>query len=93
MKYLAVLGRQPKISLAELESLFTNVKLVAPELAEFSAEKEPEIGRLGGTLKLARPILEPMPKFWEKLRRAEKSSSGCRIFPEERMLIWHKKRR
>ncbi len=80
MKYLAVLGRQPKISLAELESLFTNVKLVAPELAEFSAEKEPEIGRLGGTLKLAKPILEPMPKFWEKLPESGKIVIGVSDF-------------
>lgn len=80
MKYLAVLGRQPKISLAELESLFSDVRQVAPELAEFSAEKEPEISRLGGTLKLARPILEPMPKFWEKLPDSGKIVIGVSDF-------------
>ena len=80
MKYLAVLGRQPKISLAELESLFSDVKQVAPELAEFSAEKEPEISRLGGTLKLAKPILEPIPKFWEKLPDSGKIVVGVSDF-------------
>lgn len=80
MKYLAILGRQPKISLAELESLFSDVKLVAPELAEFSAEKEPEISRLGGTLKLAKPILVPMSKFWEKLPETGKIVIGVSDF-------------
>ncbi|MBR3204650.1 hypothetical protein IKF81_03135 [Candidatus Saccharibacteria bacterium] len=56
MKYLAVLGRQPKISLAELESLFLNVKEVGGELAFFESEEFPEIRRLGGSLKLAEEI-------------------------------------
>ena len=52
MKYLAVLGRQPEISLAELESLFDNVQQIGDQLATFDAEK-PNINRLGGTIKLA----------------------------------------
>ena len=56
MQYLAILGRQPKISLAELESLFSNVKYLGGNLASFEAEKEPKISRLGGTIKLAKEI-------------------------------------
>ena len=55
-KYLAVLGRQPLISVAELEAQFGGVRLVGAELAEFESELEPEIARLGGTLKIAVPI-------------------------------------
>lgn len=55
-KYLAVLGRQPLISVAELEAQFGGVRLVGAELAEFESEREPEIARLGGSLKIAVPI-------------------------------------
>ena len=75
-KYLAVLGRQPLISVAELEAQFSGVRLVGAEgsvdeatrtagrswrttgaeLAEFESEREPDIARLGGTLKIAVPI-------------------------------------
>lgn len=55
MEYLAVLGRQPEISLAELAALFGEVRQVAGNLAVFTAPggKDVEIGRLGGTMKLA----------------------------------------
>lgn len=65
---MAVLGRQPRISLAELECLFGDVSLVAPYLASFrllpnspsfrakDGSTIPDIRRLGGSLKLARPL-------------------------------------
>ena len=53
MKYLAVLGRLPKLSLAELESLFAKVEPKTPALATFEADQTPDINRLGGTQKLA----------------------------------------
>ena len=71
--FLAVLGRQPKISLAELESLYYNVRQVGPNLAEFEidkkssltkSEKYPAIQRLGGTIKIAESIDEPLADFW-----------------------------
>lgn len=76
MKYLAVLGRQPKISLAELESLFTNVHTVAPELAEFEAATRPNIQRLGGTQKLAQLIDVPMMGFLKTLPTDKKLTLG-----------------
>ena len=60
MKYLAVLGRQPKISLAELESLFRDVKPSSQNLAFFESGKIPDINRLGGTLKIAK-LLDKQP--------------------------------
>ena len=56
MKYLAVLGRQPEISIAELEALFLNVRKISGKLAVFTSESRPEIDRLGGSLKLAELI-------------------------------------
>lgn len=59
MQYLAILGRQPKISLAELESQFSDVSVVAGLknlLATFESETDPEIAKLGGVIKLAKPI-------------------------------------
>ncbi len=58
MRYLAILGRQPDISLAELSALFSRVSLVSNNMATFSSDTEPSIARLGGTLKLAVPLSE-----------------------------------
>ncbi len=57
MKFLAVLGRLSDISLAELSALFgDSVKKISPNLAVFDSESEPDINRLGGTLKLGKLI-------------------------------------
>ncbi len=70
--FLAVLGRQSALSLAELESLFLDVKKISPQLATFtlgdnspvksnySGSKIPDNDRLGGSLKLAREINDPL---------------------------------
>lgn len=60
MQYLAVLGRLPKLSLAELESLYSDVKMISDTLATFTAKESPSITRLGGTMKLAR-LLDNSP--------------------------------
>ncbi len=77
-KYLAVLGRQPLISVAELESLYQNVQLIAPSLAEFetNADTPPDLDRLGGSLKIAELVTEPLPRFWQKLPDAGKIILG-----------------
>ncbi len=55
MSYLAILGRQPAISLAELISLYPNqVSQISREVASLSTF--PRASRLGGTLKLAEEI-------------------------------------
>ncbi len=76
MKYLAVLGRQPLISVAELESLFNDVRLVAPELAEFSTDARPEIRRLGGTQKIAIKIDGTVMDFLKTLPKSGKITLG-----------------
>lgn len=83
MKYLAVLGRQPKISLAELESLFTAVQPVTPELAEFRTATPPDIRRLGGTQKLAELIEMPLPEFLASLPSEGKLTLGVSDYSRE----------
>jgi len=83
MKYLAVLGRQPKISLAELESLFERVHPVGGDLAEFELgdcssvrDGKPNINRLGGTLKLAEKLELPISQFLKTLPKSGKVTLG-----------------
>lgn len=78
--FVAVLGRQPRISLAELESLFYNVRILTPSLAEFEAEDIPDINRLGGTLKIAENISGTMQQFWESLPKNGKIVLGVSDF-------------
>lgn len=60
-KQIAVLGRQPLISVAELEAQFgSNVRVItrsktSPWLAEFETARPVNIRRLGGILKIAEP--------------------------------------
>lgn len=79
-KFVAILGRQSLISIAELESLFDGVRQIAPGLAEFASDKEPKIDRLGGTLKLAERIDEPLEKFWTQLPETGKIVLGISDF-------------
>ena len=68
MQYLVVLGREAKISLAELEALFSSskVKQVAPNLAIVTA-KYVDINRLGGSLKVARVLDESPTDYLSQL--------------------------
>ena len=56
--YLAILGRQTDLSLAELEALFSDVHKVHPNLATFDSITAPNIDKLGGSLKLAVKLSE-----------------------------------
>ena len=76
MRYLAVLGRQPKISMAELEALFGAVRPMGVNLAEFEANKLPDIKRLGGTQKIAIKINDSIPGFLEKMPKDGKITLG-----------------
>lgn len=59
--YLAILGREPKISIAELEAVFgaTNINPIADNIALVTA-KTFNLNRLGGTIKAGR-ILDVAP--------------------------------
>ncbi len=80
--YVAVLGRQPLVSLAELESLCEKVQPIATNLATFETDAEPQrlMQRLGGTLKIAEPITEPIAIFWEQLPQDGKIVLGVSDF-------------
>lgn len=67
MKYLAVLGRQAEISVAELEALFREVKKVTSRIAVFESDVRPSIDRLGGSLKLAEKIDDQPLQFLSNL--------------------------
>ena len=56
MKYLAIAGRQPRISLAEIQALYDRqAKLLGKNLIVFQSDTTtPIIDRLGGTIKLGR---------------------------------------
>src|SRR5262245_19390277 len=64
---IALLGRQPSIGLAELESL-AGSKNVQP-LDKWAAMVEHELDgqRLGGTIKLLRPLTELASTKWEDI--------------------------
>ncbi len=68
MQYLVVLGREAKISLAELEALFSSskVKQIALNLALVTA-KFVDINRLGGALKVAKVLDESPTDYLSKL--------------------------
>ncbi len=53
MEYLAVLGRQPEISLAELRAQFRKVSRVNDSTATFESDEVPDLSRFGGSLKFA----------------------------------------
>lgn len=80
MKYLAVLGRQPLISLAELESLYQNVQPLGAELAEFETENVPDICRLGGSQKVAKEIPGTVLEFLKTLPQDKKITLGVSDF-------------
>ena len=61
MKYVAIAGRQPLISLAEIQALYDKAaRLVGKKLVFFNIDEDdeenisPDINRLGGSLKLGR---------------------------------------
>ena len=66
--YLAVLGREPKLSNAELESLFGKIKPLSPNLSLFDSKTTPEINRLGGSLKLAEKLSEKPLEYLSKIQ-------------------------
>lgn len=65
--YLAVLGREPELSTAELEAVFGEVKKISDNLALFESKFLPDINKLGGSLKLAVKLDEKPLKFLSEI--------------------------
>lgn len=96
MKYLAVLGRLPEVSRAELEARFgTKVKLIHPDqqtnLGFFNAPKigeagAPNIDNLGGSMKLARSLegLSPL-EFLQNLPEG-KITLGVSVYGDKKQV-------
>ena len=101
--YLAVLGREPELSVAELEALFGDVSQISEKLAVFESDTEPEIDRLGGTLKLAMKLnkkpLEYLSEFDGKItfavsdysKGASKKTATLEAMKLKKILIRHGK--
>ncbi|USN96344.1 MAG: methyltransferase domain-containing protein [Candidatus Nomurabacteria bacterium] len=63
--YIAMLGRQPAISMAELERTFDDVRWFSHDMALVNTD-ELDIEQLGGTVKAGRVILELSGADWRK---------------------------
>lgn len=62
--YIAILGRQPELSLAELERLFGGVDTISPQAALFDTSSTVDIQQLGGSQKIGRLIGELPLRDW-----------------------------
>lgn len=65
---IALLGRQPELGLAELQSLYDDVTPVGDGAALVNGSVTP--ARLGGTIKLARPLRELPTTDWQAIHTA-----------------------
>lgn len=66
--YIALLGRQPELSIAELERVYQDVQWVSDQTAQFSSPNDSpvDIQKLGGSQKIGRIILEGPAGDWRK---------------------------
>ena len=67
--YLALLGRQPDLSLAELEQVFDRVTPLSELAASFQSNRAPDVQRLGGTTKAGEIVAEFEAQDWSRLSR------------------------
>ena len=66
--FIAILGREPKISLVELESIFGSTKItqLSPKVALVATNHFP-LSRLGGTIKAAKLLNSPLQDYLSQL--------------------------
>lgn len=72
MQTLIILGRQPKIGLAELESLYGSDKLTPVESRAVLIDKEPaqiDFSRLGGMVKFCKVITKLDTTGWQNIQK------------------------
>ncbi len=62
--YIALLGRQPEISIAELERRFTSVRWFSSETAIIDTDRIVNVQQLGGTQKTGRVIMTLPLRDW-----------------------------
>jgi tRNA G10 N-methylase Trm11 len=68
--YIALLGRQPELSIAELERLYGAVDWFSPTTATIDIDSPIDIQRLGGTQKMGKVILESPSTDFRKASEA-----------------------
>lgn len=68
--YIALLGRQPELSIAELERVFPKVSWYSAQTALVDAEKDFDVQRLGGTQKAGRIAFELQGSEWRRISDA-----------------------
>ncbi|HWT40505.1 MAG TPA: DNA methyltransferase [Dongiaceae bacterium] len=68
--YIALLGRQPELSIAELERLYGDVRWFSPTSALIETRHKVDIQRLGGSQKIGR-VIEQLPTTdWRRISEA-----------------------
>lgn len=67
--YVSLLGRQPELSLAELEQVFGKVTEHSADGATFEATSKPDVQRLGGATKLGELVAQFERQDWERIGR------------------------
>lgn len=65
--YIALLGRQPELSIAELERLYGNVAWFSPTVATLTTSEKLDVQTLGGTQKLGRVVLDIPTTQWPRI--------------------------
>lgn len=65
--YIALLGRQPELSIAELERVFQKVSWVSPQTALIETEDTIDIQKLGGSQKIGRVSLTLETTDWRRV--------------------------
>ena len=68
--YIALLGRQPELSIAELERVYTDVTWFSPQTALINTKADIDIQKLGGSQKIGRVILEVDSTEWRHVSGA-----------------------
>lgn len=77
--YLSLLGRQPELSIAELEQVFTGVSPHGDEAATFESLVKPDVQRLGGSTKIGEVVAELEPQDWTKVSKKIVQYYGDRL--------------
>lgn len=65
--YIALLGRQPELSIAELERVFQKVSWVSPQTALIETENTIDIQQFGGSQKIGRVSLTLETTDWRRI--------------------------
>lgn len=65
--HIALLGRQPELSIAELERVFTQVDWFSSQTALINTDESIDIQRLGGSQKIGRVILDLKTNDWHRV--------------------------